>query len=237
MNNKFYDGYYKYDANVAQTYDKSRMKERHWIQEDRFVKKYLRNRHVENLLDLPVGTGRFFSHYSGVRRVTGVDISEEMLQLSKQKLFLLPDSVSICLEQGDVFNLQFANNTFDAILVFRLFHLLPENFLEPAIKELCRVSSNDVVLQTYVPRSRASLPKKMAVSLYFNSVFRKFTSLFYKRGLSTKKPWCHIQAYYHDQSIIDALFAKHGFLPLKTELLDVYEKTIEVRVAIYSRTN
>ena len=230
MKNRLYDGYHKYDREVAQTYDQSRQQERHWILEDRFVGKYMRSRPVEDLLDLPVGTGRFFHHYTGVRNVTGIDISEEMLLLAKEKLFLLPPEVSVCLEQGDVFALPFVNAAFDVTIVFRLFHLMPETSLARAIKELCRVTRKDVVVQTYVPEDGLRNPFQMR----FRAAFRKLKSLFQHRNPSQAQPWCHIQAYYHKQAIVDAEFAVCGFSPSGRELLDKYENC-DVNVTIYSR--
>lgn len=231
-----YDGYYKYDREVAQTYDQYRQQERHWAQEDGFVGMYLQSRHIEDLLDLPVGTGRFFHHYTGVRSVTGVDISEEMLLKAKEKLCILPQGVSVHLEQGDVFALPFSEAVFDAVIVFRLFHLMPETSLEPAIKELCRVCRKDVVVQTYVPLKRFRSPFQVRL----RAVFRKFTSPFEcptpsLDTTSPAKPWSHIQAYFHEQASIDAKFAMCDFLPSESIILDKYENS-EVRATIYSKT-
>ena len=225
-----YDGYYKYDHGVSETYDCSREIERHWLLEDIFIGKYLQNRHIDSLLDLPVGTGRFFHHYSGIRNATGVDISEEMLLKAKEKLTLLPHEGSVRLEQGDVFDLPFGDGAFDAVIVFRLLHLMPKTALDTAIKELCRVSRKDVVVQTYVPMKGTWNPFQMR----FRSVIRKFTSLFQHRNPSQAKPWCHIHAYYHEQALVDAKFAVYGFLPLESALLDKYENS-EVRATIYSK--
>jgi len=231
MNNKLYDGYYKYDREVARTYDQSRQQERHWIREDMFVEKYLRNRKVENLLDLPVGTGRFFRLYAGIRNVIGVDISEEMLAEARRKLSLLLPLVSVRLEQGDVFDLPFGDCAFDTVIVFRLFHLMPETSLGPAIKELCRVSRKEVVVQTYVPIKEIDNPFQMLVI----TAFRKLTSLLKRWNPSQTKPWCHIQAYYHEQTIIDKQFAICGFFPSETELIDKYDN-VDVKITVYSKT-
>jgi ubiquinone/menaquinone biosynthesis C-methylase UbiE len=234
MENAPYDGYYKYDRDVAQTYNQSRQNERHWVQEDRFVGMYIQSRYVEDLLDLPVGTGRFFKYYAGVRRVTGVDISEAMLTKAKEQLALLPNNVSVCLQQNDVFALPFKDAAFDAVIVFRLFHLMPETSLDQAIKELCRVCRKDVVAQTYPPI------KKSWYHGMLSAIFRKITSLVKHQNPTTRttlssKPWSHIQAYYHEQCLIDAKFAMRGFLPSTSALLDKYENS-EVRATVYSKT-
>ncbi len=231
-----YDGYYKYDHGVSETYDSSREVERHWLLEDIFIGKYLQDRHIDSLLDLPIGTGRFFHHYNKIRNVTGVDISKDMLMKAKEKVALLPQEVSVHLEQGDVFSLPFSDAVFDTVIVFRLFHLMPETSLDSAIRELCRVSRKEVVAQTYVPIKKARDPFLERL----RAVFRKFTSLFECRNpsiqtTSSAKPWCHIHAYYHEQSLIDAKFAMCGFRSLSSTLLDQYEDS-EVRATVYSKT-
>ena len=57
MTRPLYDGYYKYDRTVAESYDSSREIEDHWSHENRFIERYFRNRLTETLLDLPGGYG------------------------------------------------------------------------------------------------------------------------------------------------------------------------------------
>jgi ubiquinone/menaquinone biosynthesis C-methylase UbiE len=150
-----------------------------------------------------------------------------MLIEARKKLSLLPSEVLVRLERGDVFNLRFGKAEFDVVIVFRLFHLMPEAALGPAIKELCRVARKDVVVQTYVQMSR------------FRARMRKIASLFAdwpsnSQATAPVRPWSHIQAYYYQQALFDSKFRMHDFIPSTTTLLDIYENH-EVRATVYSK--
>jgi ubiquinone/menaquinone biosynthesis C-methylase UbiE len=143
MNNqssKLYGGYYKYDVDVAKTYESDREIEEHWGKENVYVKNYMANSKWETLLDLPVGTGRFLSFFNNVSRVVGIDISDAMLSEARGKLFDSKNTSHIELVKGDVFDLKYADDTFNCSIIFRLLHLLPPDRLESAINELCRVT-------------------------------------------------------------------------------------------------
>jgi len=229
-----YDGYTKYDRTVAQSYDETRENEEHWVHEMRFVEKYFRDRKIHKLLDLPVGTGRFFAYYSGVSNLTGVDISEEMLNEARKKIHLLPQTATVQLEQGDVFALRFEDFEFEAVIVMRLFHLIPENMLLGAIKELCRVTRGDIVVQTYAPikvlsQKRPSILKRIAARLH-----RELTRPIKSNSCTATTPWSHIQAFYHSQALIDSMFNSCGFDVSLSERLDVYHGN-EVNATIYSK--
>jgi len=226
---KNYDGYYKYDKQVADSYEETRCNERHWQMEDRFVKRYFQKNRVEKLLDIPIGTGRFLKYYDCAESVVGVDISESMIEKCREKLLSNIFKNPILLEKGDVFNLQFDDLEFDCVIVFRLFHLMSEEAVKVAIKELCRVSSKDIIVQSYVQ------PNK------FNSIIKKITtklSLLYKNSnvslLQKSKPWSHIQAYYHNSNLLNLEFQKYSFLPAYTRSIDNYGGYV-VKATVYSK--
>jgi ubiquinone/menaquinone biosynthesis C-methylase UbiE len=224
-----YDGYYKYEQQVASTYEEARKNEHHWHIEDQFIKQYIQKSNIKKLLDLPVGTGRFLNHYDGIDEIIGIDISEAMLIEADKKANILSFKNKIDLKKGDVFNLDFNDNEFDCIVVFRLFHLMPEESIAKAIKELCRVSSKDVVVQTYVTLSK------------FRRLLQKIANKFTKpksvaQNDNNLTPWSHIQAYQHNQKLIVAEFAKYNYFPAFSQLLDIYENS-EVRATIFSKKN
>jgi ubiquinone/menaquinone biosynthesis C-methylase UbiE len=227
-----YDGYHKYDDAVAQGYDASRENEDHWLRENEFVEAYFRGRRVGSLLDLPVGTGRFFRYYADVRAVTGVDISEAMLAEARRKATVFSSETSLALERGDVFALRFMDGEFDVALVMRLFHLIPQHLLAGAVNELCRVTGGEIILQTYVPLSpwRAAVQRVAARLKHF---VRVSPTIGVPDQVSAT-PWSHIQAFYHPQSLVDSLFRTAGFLPGTSQRLAVYGHA-EVRVTTYRR--
>lgn len=236
-----YDGYHKYDWSVAKNYERDRNVEAHWWHEDQFIKSHLGPRQINSLLDLPVGTGRFVRHYTGVSNLVGVDISEEMLKEARKKLTMLSPQTTARFEYGDIFALRFADATFDVTIVWRLFHLLPPDLLAKAVKELCRVTCKEIVVQTYVPlpmtlwrvrfRRVAALLRR-AISFMGGGTVRRW---FWSRVPKTDPtPWCHIRSFSHKQTKIDYLFEEQGFVRQFFNVLDKYEGT-EVRATVYSR--
>ena len=225
-----YDGYYKYDSDVAKTYESSRESEKHWKQENEFVKNYLKNNNVKYLLDIPIGTGRFFPYYQSVNRITGVDISEDMLEEAKRTMKFggFSSSMSVHLEIGDIFNFRFDDFYFDVAMVFRLMHLIPAPLLSSAIKELCRVVNKQVVLQTYDPPNKIEIFKK------------KLTNFVCHKPVITNiikdedQPWSHIKAFYHKKLLVNKEFKKNGFLISHYQHLSDYGGC-QVGVTIYSR--
>jgi methyltransferase family protein len=228
---KPYGGYYKYNKAVARTYEQDREGELHWQQENDFVAQHFADRDINSLLDVPVGTGRFFPYYGRVARVVGVDISEEMLNQARGKVLHLSTRRSIQLERGDIFDLRFSDRHFDVAIVWRLFHLLPMNLLAPAVRELCRVTKNELVVQTYTPVEWWRTITEW-LSLFFRS--RKSPNDQFSPCPTRSSPWSHIPAYYHKQSLIDSLFCESGFHQSKSHILSRYGNCW-VRANVYLR--
>jgi ubiquinone/menaquinone biosynthesis C-methylase UbiE len=246
-----YDGYRKYTADVASNYERDRQVEAHWWKEDEFVREYFRDRVAPRLLDIPVGTGRFLPHYTRAQQVIGVDVSADMLDEARRKLALLPAGTAGSVERGDVFSLRFGDREFTHAVVWRLFHLIPEDLIPGAIAELCRVTDGEVVLQTYVagpaaPADPVSPRSRLATGL--RRVARSVRGIVApapRMGAATSTateevsaavatPWSHIQSYSHSQARIDALFLGHGFAARIARHLDTYDNC-DVRVTVYQR--
>src|SRR5690606_5589179 len=71
------------------------------------------------VLDVATGTGDMAIKLveSGIEKVNGVDISEGMLNVGKEKVAKLGLQERITLQVGDGENLPFPDNTFDAITI------------------------------------------------------------------------------------------------------------------------
>ncbi len=91
------------------------------------------------VLDVPVGTGRFAPLYQerGMT-IVGVDVSVHMLDLARAKG--LAD-----LRQGDIRDLEFANDTFDFAVCIRLANWLTPDDLACALTEMARVAHSVVI--------------------------------------------------------------------------------------------
>lgn len=94
------------------------------------------------VLDVPVGTGRImpFLMRGGARPSSyhGVDIATGMLRRSAEVAAELGIQ-SYGPTKGDLWNLPFPDNSFDLVLVLRLFHLFPVNTYSKALAEVYRV--------------------------------------------------------------------------------------------------
>jgi ubiquinone/menaquinone biosynthesis C-methylase UbiE len=242
-----YDGYRKYTASVASSYERDRQVEAHWWKEDEFVREYFTERTARRLLDIPVGTGRFLPHYKHAQTIVGVDVSEDMLSEARQKLPRLSPGTVASVERGDVFALRFDDREFTHAVVWRLFHLIPPALIGAAIAELCRVTEREIVLQTYVATAPAParVPYRTRLVRGLRQVARSLHRLVAPPAATTTTatgdvagggaaPWSHIQSYSHAQSQIDALFLRHGFSARITRHLDTYDNC-DVRVTVYQR--
>jgi ubiquinone/menaquinone biosynthesis C-methylase UbiE len=229
-----YDGYHKYDRQIAGTYEADREVEAHWSHEEEFVQRYLRSKQIESLLDLPVGTGRFFRHYHGVANIVGVDVSEEMLAKAREKLSLLPRSSNVELLKGDVFALPFADDQFEVTIVWRLLHLIPPTLLPKAIAELTRVTRAELTVQTYVPANRLKDKIRRRARRLGMEIKRRVVAQTTPNRAESLKPWSHIQSYLHDQAEIDGLFRACGYRCSESFILARYEESL-VGATIYKK--
>ncbi len=105
-----------------------------------------------HVLDLPSGTGRFFSTLLDMGfRVTGADVSVEMIDRAREKVARdrLPED-RIDLKVLDVRNTELPNDAFDAVLCNRLFHHIREPEQRRAIlHEPSRICSGPLVVSFF----------------------------------------------------------------------------------------
>ena len=91
------------------------------------------------ILDVPAGTGRLSVELAkaGVT-VIGADISAPMLHVAVSKRESNSDGHAYFL-QGSGSQLPFADNTFDAVISFKFFHLIPNESKRAFIQDMARV--------------------------------------------------------------------------------------------------
>ena len=93
------------------------------------------------LLDAGVGTGRNIPHYPKGSKAIGIDLSPAMLDRARQRRDKLGAEVE--LRQMNVMAMDFANDSFDAIVSTFLFCVLAAEHQQPALEELRRVCRPD----------------------------------------------------------------------------------------------
>lgn len=102
------------------------------------------------------------------KSVCGIDLSEEMLNVGRQKVLKANLSDIIKVQKGDAEKLPFADNTFDAITV--AFGVRNFENLEAGLREMLRVlkpGGTCVVLEFTMP---AAFPVKQLYNFYFRHI-------------------------------------------------------------------
>lgn len=140
----------------------------------------LGNKPGMNLLDVATGTADFALETMKLSpaKVTGVDISQDMLDLGKEKVKKKGLSGKIELLLADSENLPFESNTFDAITIG--FGVRNFENLEKGLSEMCRVmkpGGTIAILEFSRPRK---FPVKQFYSFYFRRICPFIGRLFAK---------------------------------------------------------
>jgi demethylmenaquinone methyltransferase/2-methoxy-6-polyprenyl-1,4-benzoquinol methylase len=135
--------------------------------------KLLRETKPRHILDVATGTGDFALQalVLSPEKITGVDISEGMLEVGRRKVRERQLEHLIELQRGDSENLPFEENKFDAVTV--AFGVRNFENLERGLREIYRVlkpGGKVVVLEFSRPRM---FPFKQLYSFYFRAVLPK----------------------------------------------------------------
>ena len=165
-------GYY---GDLAATYEERRFsgalgRLKNW-KDQRIVRRAVRRAgHIQRVLDVPCGTGRFLQGLTGhVPYLVGADVSRDMIDFSRQH-HRVKGGIAGRLEyvQCDAKYLPFGSNTFDLVVSGRFLHHLyhfPRAERIQVIRELARVSQKWVVgdfnmqygLKYYINKARSIL--------------------------------------------------------------------------------
>ncbi len=80
----------------------------------------------QRILEVGVGTGLSLPHFRPDSRVTGIDVSAEMLEKAKRRTERMGLSHVEGLHVMDAENLEFADNSFDAVLALYVASVVPD---------------------------------------------------------------------------------------------------------------
>jgi demethylmenaquinone methyltransferase / 2-methoxy-6-polyprenyl-1,4-benzoquinol methylase len=135
--------------------------------------KILKPHHPKQILDVATGTGDFAIQALELDpdKVTGIDISEGMLEIGRKKIERKNLSAKVELQTGDSENLRFPENKFDAVTVG--FGVRNFENLEKGLEEIYRVlkpGATLVVLEFSRPRR---FPFKQLYNFYFKTILPK----------------------------------------------------------------
>jgi len=139
--------------------------------------KFLESQQPKQILDIATGTGDFAIQALSLNpdKITGVDISEGMLEMGRKKMKKLNLDNKIELLSGDSEGLQFPDESFDAVIV--AFGVRNFENLEVGLKDMYRVLKKGGrvgVLEFSKPKA---FPFKQLYNFYFNSILPRIGRL------------------------------------------------------------
>lgn len=210
MSAAHYAGKTAYQGGIAASYDRDRIGEPVWQQEQAWMEAWARAIPAgARVLDLPAGTGRFI----GILRARGarvhaVDISEDMLAELRRAWPEAGDELVV--ERADAEALPYAADTFDYVVCWRLMHLLPPGIDERILRELARVCRGRIVLEVFGVEPVSAL----------RAFWRRLRNRW--RPAAPAGPWSHITSYARREQELQRLFARCGLQVRAAETLALY---------------
>jgi len=181
------------DPNMARTFDASRfggpIGELLAATQAKVLAEFVGDLSTASILDVGTGTGRAALLLArGGGRVTGVDASDEMLAVARQRA--RDQQLDIAFERADAHQLPFPDRVYDVAVSLRVLMHTPR--WQQCVSELCRVAARRVVIDYPSSRSVAAI----------ESAARR---LAHATGASTEA----YRVFSHRS--ITAAFAAHGF--------------------------
>jgi demethylmenaquinone methyltransferase/2-methoxy-6-polyprenyl-1,4-benzoquinol methylase len=168
--------------------------------------KQLRSLHPQTVLDVATGTGdvAILAHkILHPKKITGIDISEGMLEIGRKKIEKLGLQNGIELLKGDSETINFPDNNFDAITV--AFGVRNYQNLEKGLSEMLRVlkpGGKLVVLEFSRPKQFLF---KGIYNLYMNSIAPGFGKLIAKNKDAYQYLNDSVQRFPEGQQFLDIL--------------------------------
>jgi demethylmenaquinone methyltransferase / 2-methoxy-6-polyprenyl-1,4-benzoquinol methylase len=134
------------------------------------VRKLLSRKNPRYILDVATGTGDLAIELSKLApvNITGVDIAVEMLEIGRHKISKKGLESIIDLKEGDAENLEFEQNSFDAITV--AFGVRNFENLQKGLKEMHRVLKKGGTVAILEFSKPKDFPFKQIYNFYFRYI-------------------------------------------------------------------
>ena len=188
--------------------------------------KLLRKQQPKIILDIASGTGDFAIEALSLNpeKIIGVDISEGMLAVGREKIKKLKKQDIITLQSGDSESLSFTDNYFDAVIVS--FGVRNFQNLLAGLTEMNRVMKSDgtcVVVEFSKPRS---FPFKQLYNFYFKYILPLIGKTVSKDSAAYTYLPESVQAFPDGEAFLE-IFKKAGFkntkcIPLTFGICTIY---------------
>jgi len=105
------------------------------------------------ILEVGIGTGKNYPYYPKVAEITAIDFSEKMLARAKQKA--KKQNLQVQLQQMDIQNLEFEDNTFDSVVASFVFCSVPDpirGLIE--VERVCKPKGKVILLEHVLSANR-----------------------------------------------------------------------------------
>lgn len=195
------------------------------IQWRKKVRKLLSSSNPKQLLDVATGTGDLAIELSKLQpeKITGIDIAVEMLEIGRQKIIDSGLDTIIQLQEGDAENLNFDNETFDAITV--AFGVRNFETLQKGLKEMHRVLKKGGIVAVLEFSKPKSFPIKQLYNFYSKYILPKLGRLVSKSNAAYNYLPESVQKFAEGQAFLDEL-GMAGFANPKQKRLSLGIATI-----------
>lgn len=218
--------------NIASTYDTLN----HRLSWD--IDKYWRRKAIEllrphsphSVLDIATGTGDFAIQAARMlnpRQLVGVDISEGMMQVGREKVAGMGLDGVIRFQREDCLGLSFADNTFDAVTA--AFGIRNFQNLEQGLREMCRVLRKGGHLCVIELTTPVRFPMRQLFYVYAHTVLPIYGRLISKDATAYSYLTHTIEAFPQGEVMVDILrsvgFAEATFRRMTFGICTLYFAT------------
>jgi demethylmenaquinone methyltransferase / 2-methoxy-6-polyprenyl-1,4-benzoquinol methylase len=187
--------------------------------------KYLTN-NPKTILDIATGTADFAISAAKLKdvKITGIDISEGMVNIGKEKIKRNGLEGIIELQIADSENLPFTENSFDAITAG--FGVRNFENLEKGLSEMHRVLRKNGMVVILEPSKPKSFPLKQIYNIYFHHILPLFGKLVSKDNSAYTYLPNSVEAFPRGKNFIRHLenvgFTYCKNIPLTLGIVDLY---------------
>ena len=144
-----------------------------------------------NILEVGVGTGKNFPYYPPDVEITAIDFSERMLKRAQDKAS--KQGLKVSLQQMDVQNLEFKDNSFDTVVASFVFCSVPNparSLME--VERVCKPGGKVVLLEHVLSAHRIvawlmNLANPLVVRMIGDNINRRTVENVSKSGLVVER--------------------------------------------------
>ena len=180
----------------------------------------------KKILDVATGTADFAIAATKMKEVQiiGIDISEKMLEIGKNKIKQKGLENLIKLQLADSENLPFESGSFDGITAG--FGVRNFENLQLGLSEMCRVLKEDGIAVILEPSKPKAFPVKQIYSAYFHYILPFFGRLISKDNRAYNYLPESVDTFPENEKFIEILkavgFTKAQHLPLTLGIVSLY---------------